>query len=138
VTAFHPPPHPSPCRYITSNFTSHIAWSPLWAVYTTLPYQEAGLMRAREPWSGHYDGAGKEGGGECGMWRGAGRGCGMVQGGEAGGRRGGGGGMEAAGVVGVRAEGVAAGVDATSVPASVTAADVDAQRVSSECSSGSS
>ena len=42
-------------RYIRANMTAVIAWSPLWSVYTNLLFQEAGLMRAREPWSGAYD-----------------------------------------------------------------------------------
>lgn len=42
-------------HYVRANITALIAWSPIWSVYTNLPYQEAGLMRARTPWSGNYD-----------------------------------------------------------------------------------
>jgi hypothetical protein len=43
-------------NFVVSNLTTTIAWSPLWAVYyPQLIYEEAGLIRAREPWSGHWD-----------------------------------------------------------------------------------
>jgi galactosylceramidase len=42
-------------NYVHANLTTTIAWSPLWSVYTNLPDEEAGLMRARMPWTGTFD-----------------------------------------------------------------------------------
>ena len=43
-------------NYIENNMTATIAWSPLWAVYSPqLIFEEAGMLRAREPWSAHWD-----------------------------------------------------------------------------------
>jgi len=42
-------------HYVIANMTSVISWSPLWSVYSNLPDQEAGLMKAATPWSGTYD-----------------------------------------------------------------------------------
>ena len=41
-------------NYVRMNATTTIAWSPLWSVYDALPYEQAGIMLAAEPWSGHY------------------------------------------------------------------------------------
>ena len=42
-------------NYVVMNMTTTIAWSPLWSVYDGLPYEQAGLLLAAEPWSGHWE-----------------------------------------------------------------------------------
>jgi len=37
------------------NVTATIAWSTVWSVYENLVCQHAGLTRAMEPWTNHYD-----------------------------------------------------------------------------------
>ena len=41
-------------NYVRMNMTTTIAWSPLWSVYDSLNDEQAGIMLAAEPWSGHY------------------------------------------------------------------------------------
>ena len=41
-------------NYVRNNMTTTIAWSPLWSVYDSLPDEQAGLVLASEPWSGHW------------------------------------------------------------------------------------
>jgi len=43
-------------NYILMNMTSTIAWSLIWSVPISLPFQGDGLMNAQEPWSGYYNG----------------------------------------------------------------------------------
>ena len=42
-------------NYIVGRFTKTEIWSPVTAYYDTLPLPGSGVMRANEPWSGHYD-----------------------------------------------------------------------------------
>ena len=42
-------------NYVRMNMTTTIAWSPLWAVYDALADEQAGLILASEPWSGHWE-----------------------------------------------------------------------------------
>eukprot|EP01116_Phalansterium_solitarium_P015450 TRINITY_DN3414_c0_g1_i1.p1 TRINITY_DN3414_c0_g1~~TRINITY_DN3414_c0_g1_i1.p1 ORF type:complete len:762 (+),score=180.62 TRINITY_DN3414_c0_g1_i1:87-2372(+) len=42
-------------NYLTMNITSTTAWSLIWSVFDGLPYGQAGLMIATEPWSGSYN-----------------------------------------------------------------------------------
>jgi len=41
-------------NYVLSNFTSTVSWSLTWSAYDNLICAEAGLMRANDPFSGHY------------------------------------------------------------------------------------
>ncbi len=42
-------------NYIVGRFTKTEIWSPVTAYYDTLPLPGSGVMRANEPWSGHYE-----------------------------------------------------------------------------------
>ena len=42
-------------NYIVGRFTKTEIWSPVTAYYDTLPLPGSGVMRAVEPWSGHYE-----------------------------------------------------------------------------------
>jgi len=42
-------------NYITGKFTKTEIWSPVTAYYDSLPLRGSGVMRANEPWSGHYE-----------------------------------------------------------------------------------
>jgi galactosylceramidase len=41
-------------NYITGKFTKTEIWSPVTSYYDSLPLPGSGVMRANEPWSGHY------------------------------------------------------------------------------------
>lgn len=42
-------------NYINGKFTKTEIWSPVTAYYDSLPLPGSGVMRANEPWSGHYE-----------------------------------------------------------------------------------
>ena len=42
-------------NYIVGKFTKTEIWSPVTAYYDTLPLPGSGVLRANEPWSGHYE-----------------------------------------------------------------------------------
>jgi galactosylceramidase len=42
-------------NYVTGKFTKTEIWSPVTAYYDSLPLPGSGVMRANEPWSGHYE-----------------------------------------------------------------------------------
>ena len=42
-------------NYVRMNITTTISWSPLWSVYDGLADEQAGLILASEPWSGHWE-----------------------------------------------------------------------------------
>ncbi|MGO9114739.1 MAG: hypothetical protein ACLP9L_36445 [Thermoguttaceae bacterium] len=42
-------------NYVEGKMTKTIIWSPITSYYGVLPLPGSGLMRANEPWSGHYD-----------------------------------------------------------------------------------
>ncbi len=42
-------------NYILGKFTKTEIWSPVTAYYDTLPLPGSGVLRANEPWSGHYE-----------------------------------------------------------------------------------
>lgn len=42
-------------NYIVGKMTKTIIWSPVTAYYDILTYPGSGLMRANQPWSGHYE-----------------------------------------------------------------------------------
>ncbi len=42
-------------NYVTGRFTKTEIWSPVTAYYDSLPLPGSGVMRANEPWSGHYE-----------------------------------------------------------------------------------
>ena len=42
-------------NYVVGKMTTTIVWSPITSYYDILPLPGSGLMRANQPWSGHYD-----------------------------------------------------------------------------------
>jgi hypothetical protein len=42
-------------QYVDSKMTAFINWPLTFSWYPTVQYQNSGLMKANEPWSGHYD-----------------------------------------------------------------------------------
>jgi len=42
-------------NYVTGKFTKTEIWSPVTSYYDSLPLPGSGVMRAKEPWSGHYE-----------------------------------------------------------------------------------
>lgn len=42
-------------QYVDSQMTAFINWPLTFSWYPTVQYQNSGLMKANEPWSGHYD-----------------------------------------------------------------------------------
>lgn len=42
-------------NYVGGKLTKTIIWSPITSYYDVLPLPGSGLMRANQPWSGHYD-----------------------------------------------------------------------------------
>ncbi len=42
-------------QYVDSRMTAFINWPLTFSWYPTVQYQNSGLMKANEPWSGHYD-----------------------------------------------------------------------------------
>jgi len=42
-------------NYVTGKFTKTEIWSPVTAYYDSLPLPGSGVLRANEPWSGHYE-----------------------------------------------------------------------------------
>jgi galactosylceramidase len=42
-------------NYVTGKFTKTEIWSPVTSYYDSLPLPGSGVMRANEPWSGHYE-----------------------------------------------------------------------------------
>lgn len=42
-------------NYVTGKFTKTQIWSPVTSYYDSLPLPGSGVMRANEPWSGHYE-----------------------------------------------------------------------------------
>jgi galactosylceramidase len=42
-------------NYVSGRFTETEIWSPVTAYYDSLPLPGSGVMRANEPWSGHYE-----------------------------------------------------------------------------------
>jgi galactosylceramidase len=42
-------------NYVTGKFTKTEIWSPVTSYYDCLPLPGSGVMRANEPWSGHYE-----------------------------------------------------------------------------------
>ncbi len=42
-------------QYVDSKLTAFINWPLTFSWYPTVQYQDSGLMKANEPWSGHYD-----------------------------------------------------------------------------------
>lgn len=42
-------------NYVTGKFTKTEIWSPVTSYYDSLPLPSSGVMRANEPWSGHYE-----------------------------------------------------------------------------------